>query len=117
MADFPLLASGAICQYPLETEITYRSQTFEFLDGTSQRFRLARPRRRWRLRLSLLTDAELAALQDFVLHVRGSSNAFTFRDPKQGVAHPNCRFEESTYSAVLEDGLTFRSDLIVEESY
>lgn len=98
MAQFPLLNTGAVTQYPLEVRISSPSQVITFLDGTDQRFTLrGRPLRRWRVRLDLLDEAEMEAIQQFFLAQSGEYSKFNFPDPYSSENVANCRFGEDTF--------------------
>ena len=96
MVLFPLLSSGAISQYPTEVSTGRNVGLIRFLDGSDQRFLRSRRRlRRWRIELSLLTDAEIAAVRDFFTAQKGMFSSFTFTDPPSGILVPNCRIATS----------------------
>lgn len=96
MRSFPLLSSGAVSQYPTQS---FRGQgigIIRFLDGSDQRFlHTARNLRRWRIELSLLSDAEIASLELFFNTQKGIFSPFVFTDPATNTQIPNCRFAAS----------------------
>ena len=74
MADFPLLSTGAVAQYPLATVSSQGTGVIRFVDGTDQRFSVqGRALRQWQIRLSLLNE--------------------------DGALVPNCRFAASAFSS------------------
>jgi phage-related protein len=94
--SFPLLSSGAVTQYPLESSVGQSVGVIRFLDGSDQRFlRTGRQLRRWRIQLDLLSDGEAAALELFFSAQKGIYTAFTFTDPASSTQVPNCRLATS----------------------
>lgn len=92
MASFPVLASGAITQYPAAVSTGQAVQVIRFLDAADQRY-IVQPRayRQWQIRLDLLNENEIQALEAFFLSNRGDYSAFNFPDPFSGAIVPNCR--------------------------
>ncbi|MFN7920749.1 MAG: DUF2460 domain-containing protein [Bryobacteraceae bacterium] len=100
MAQFPALKTGAILQYPAERRSGFSTAVVRFLDGSEQRFRERKTGlRRWAVRLELLTDSELAALEEFFASQQGRQGEFEFADPWDGTTHPKCCFasEEAVF--------------------
>lgn len=92
MANFPLLTTGAVAQYPLERQVRTATQVLRFLDGSEQKYRgLAAPLHGWRVQLDLLDDVERAAIDAFFVAQQGAVQPFAFTDPWDGVVYPNCR--------------------------
>src|ERR1700693_2641509 len=82
MAIYPQLSSGAISQFPLQKTRRRRAVVNAAADGTT--VKLADPAGEtveWQLQYAGLSDAELAALQQFFTESEGSLNGFTFLDP------------------------------------
>lgn len=106
MAAFPILRTGAIAQYPVTKALTFATRVYRFLDGTEQRYReYAAPVRRWVVRLNLLTDVEVAALDTFYLAQQGGAGTFEFTDPWDGTVYPNCFFDNDTLAfQALDEG-------------
>jgi hypothetical protein len=93
MATFPLLRSGAVAQYPSSIGTGQGVQIIQFLDGLEQRFlNQGRQLRRWGINLSLLSDSELRALEEFFTSQSGDYSTFSFPDPVSGTEILNCRF-------------------------
>ena len=91
MPSFPLLNTGAVCQYPTLIAHQQAVQILRFMDGSDQRFlNRGRQFRRWEVRLSLLSEPELGALEDFFKTQMGEHLKFTFLDPFSGSLVPNC---------------------------
>ena len=66
MASFPVLATGAITQYPAAVSTGQAVHVIRFLDASDQRH-LLQPRtyRQWQIRLDLLKETEIQALEEF----------------------------------------------------
>lgn len=112
MATLPLLRTGAVMQYPAVKETRFATGIVRFLDGSEQRYRdYARPLRRWVVRLDLLDEAELAALEDFFVEQDGPFESFAFVDPADGQAYPDCSLEgdemETEFAGELRGGTKF----------
>ena len=94
MATFPLLKTGAVAQYGSSRTRGFSTQVFRFLDGSEQRFQdYGAPLRRWTIRLSLLDEAELTALESFFKAQGGQGESFAFPDPWDGTVYANCSFD------------------------
>src|SRR5215831_14197241 len=95
MAQFPALRTGAVAQYPLQSGRVYATGVVRFVDGNEQRSRMfARPLRRWVVRLELLDESELAAVESFFLIQHGSNGTFSFTDPADGTVYARCSLED-----------------------
>jgi len=65
-----------------------RRRVFRFLDGREQRFQdYGAPLRQWTIRLSLLDEAELNALESFFRSHGGKAQSFAFPDPWDGTVY------------------------------
>ncbi len=94
MARFPKLKTGAVAQYPSSRAVSYATQVFEFLDGSEQRMaQWGKSGRRWRVRLDLVSEEELAGIAEFFRSRRGGHEPFEFEDPWTGTVHASCVFE------------------------
>jgi hypothetical protein len=103
MNTFPFLSTGAVTQYPLGIATGQSSQVIRFLDGTDQRFRIqGRMLRRWQIRLDLLNESEIGALEAFFNSQLGTYSAFVFPDPCSGAEVPNCIFGADAFSSDYE---------------
>ena len=116
MATFPALSTGAFVQHPTATKYDCGTEVIRFLDGSDQRCLVrSRTLRSWTVKLQLLSDQELARLEQFFIDVQGSYGTFSFIDPRSGVVYPQCRFQDSSlmtgYQA-LGQGAT---DMVVVE--
>lgn len=99
--DFPRLKTGAVAQYPITRELRLQNQAVRFVDGSEQRYRdAAGVKQRWTIRLDFLDEGELAAVEEFFAAQQGAYGMFTFTDPWDATAYPNCRIEsdEATFT-------------------
>lgn len=102
MASFPKLKTGAISQYPSIRETSFATRVQRYLDLGEQRYRdHDSARKRWRIELSLLTDAELAQLVNFFAAHKGRLTTFDFEDPWSGAIIGGCRFEQDSLAALV----------------
>jgi hypothetical protein len=98
MPTFPRLKTKAVAQYPASRSLRFQNETLRFLDGSEQRYRdCSAALRRWEIRLSLLDEAESAALEAFFRANRGAAGTFDFTDPWTGEIFPNCSLECDEY--------------------
>ena len=103
MASFPVLASGAVAQYPAERAEGFSTNSFLFVDGQEQHSaEYAAPLKRWFIRLDKLSEDEMFRLEEFFLGQGGASGSFSFTDPWDGVAYPNCSFDSDEIELVFE---------------
>lgn len=103
MATFPVLASGAIAQYPAERAEGFSTNSFVFVDGQEQRSaEVAAPLKRWFIRLEQLTEEEMFRLEEFFLDQGGASGSFSFTDPWDGTAYSDCSFDSEEVELVFE---------------
>ncbi len=117
MATFPLLKTGAACQYPTARSIRYRTEVLEFVDGTVQTYReYPGPLRRWIIRLDLLDPAEIRRLEQFFLEMQGTFGTFSFVDPGEHVQYENCSFDSSRVEFNLSDEARGRGTLVVRQN-
>lgn len=104
MAQFPKLKTGAVSQYPTEKVLERSGEAHRFLDQSEQRFRDSfEGRRRWKIRLSLLDDSELAELRELFIERRGRAGTFDFEDPMTGLLVTNCRFGSDRFGSRSQD--------------
>lgn len=99
MADFPILSTGAVMQYPASVVVGRQAHVIQFVDGTDQRFAARAIRlRSWQIKLNLLNEAEAAALEAFFELMFGAYTPFPFPDPISGTSVPNCLFGSPTFA-------------------
>ena len=112
MAGFPKLKTGAVAQYPVTRELRLQNQAVRFVDGTQQRYRDAKGvKLRWLVRLDLLDEGELAAVEEFFGTQQGAYATFTFTDPWDGNEYEDCRLESD--EAVLVSAGEMQGSTIV----
>ena len=115
--SFPSLKTGALTQYPTSQELTRPVETIRFLDMGRQYYVDSRDSlRRWRLRLDLLDESELASVFEFFSAMRGSLGRFDFEDPATGAVVSNCRFDDDELALSSLGELNASTALTVRES-
>jgi hypothetical protein len=91
MLTFPTLKTGSVVQYPFAAAETFGVEVLQFLAGDEQRYlTTSGSLRKWTVRLDLLDEAELKAVEQFFQSATGSFAAFSFTDPASGTVHPSC---------------------------
>jgi hypothetical protein len=117
MATFPTLKSGAVAQYGSSRTRGFSTQVFRFLDGSEQRFQgYGAPLRRWTIRLSLLDEAELNALESFFKSQGGQAESFAFPDPWDGTVYANCSFDSAQLTTQYVGQAAGQTSLTVKEN-
>ena len=91
MSTLPLLSTGAVQQYPYVCAIAGLTRTFQFADGTEQRYLMTPQSKVWSINLRLLQDTERAAFLEFAQNALRTQTAFPFTDPQDGTIFPTCR--------------------------
>jgi len=114
MSLFPKLKSGAICQYPAQFSLSWRTHITMFLDGSEQRYaRTSSPVRRWHIRLDLLDEQESLILQQFFVEQSGRYGFFEFQDPLTGHVYPTCCFESDRNDMSQSGELRYHTTLTI----
>jgi phage-related protein len=91
MADFPVLKTGVVAQYPTARSQQCSTSAYRFIDGLEQRFRTgSTPLKSWTIQFDLLDESELSALEAFFLDESGRFGSFSFTDPWDNTVYPNC---------------------------
>lgn len=117
MITFPVLKSGAVAQYPAERSVERTTWIGRFVDGSEQRFsNQPAGLHRWVVRLSLLTEAEVVAIREFVDNVGGRFEAFTFTDPWDGTAYANCSLDSDVNTIEWVGENNGRTTLVICEN-
>ena len=117
MADFPLLKTGAVLQYPGQRQLVVSTRVLEFVDGSEQRFRrYAGPLREWVIRLELLTEGELMQLQDFFRVQAGRQQDFAFLDPWTNAEIEHCSLASDSLEIALDGIDRGRTTLTIREN-
>lgn len=116
MLTFPTLKTGAVTQYPATKSIAFHNAVLRFLDGSEQRFRIAPSAlHRWVIRLDLLDEAELAAIDAFFAAADGTSSTFSFPDPATGTSYPNCFLESGDLTGTYKDTELTSTQIVIRE--
>src|SRR5262249_24272816 len=114
MATFPTLKTGAVMQYPATATIRYSNQLLRFLDGAELRYRDASdPVHEWVIRLDLLDETEMRALELFFLEQQGEFGSFEFIDPKDNVSYPDCSLVIDEFEFSLNGEKRGRTSVVV----
>lgn len=117
MSTFPVLKTGAVMQYPAEKELVNSTEVLWFVDGSEQRIREYRgSRRRWIIRLELLDESEMAAIEEFFVSQHGRAGSFQFRDPWDGTEYPDCGFASDELPLEQEEEGRGRAVLVVQDN-
>ena len=114
MANFPVLKTGPLAQYPLSYGARFETQSVRFMDGSQQRFRLfGNPLRMWAIKLEQLDDEELSAVIAFV-EQQGSAT-FPFTDPVTGEQVATCVISGEQFDAVMNGEMNGQTTIQIEE--
>jgi hypothetical protein len=117
MAAFPKLKTGAVAQYPAARSLAYATDVHRFLDGTEQKYRVrGAPARRWGIRLELLDDTELAAIEEFFVAQQGRYGSFSFEDPWDSTLYSDCSFEQDEVAIELTGERRGRLRLVIRSN-
>jgi Conserved hypothetical protein 2217 (DUF2460) len=116
MATFPSMKTNAVAQYPARRSVRYQNEVVRFVDGAEQRYRdCAGPLHQWEIRLDLLDEGELAALEAFFAANQGASGSFTFTDPWSGQAYDNCSLASDAMAMTASGEMRSATALVVRE--
>jgi hypothetical protein len=114
MANFPVLKSGAMAQYPLAKTVRYKTHEVRFLDGSRQRYSMqGRGLRQWTVALDSLDDQELSAVAEFAEEQRGA--AFAFVDPVTGESIGACRIAGEGFDVFQREEMAGQARLVIQE--
>jgi hypothetical protein len=114
---FPTLKTGAVAQYPATKTSQFASFVVRFLDGSDQRYRqFAAPLRSWVIKLNMLDEAELSALEQFFVAQEGRFGTFSFVDPWTQTTFPNCSLDQDTLPYAVQGELRGTAQLVVVEN-
>lgn len=117
MPTLPLLKTGAVTQYPAVNTIRFSSHVIRFVDGLEQRYRdFPSPLRSWVIRLDLLDETEMKAMEEFFASRKGQSGSFTFVDPQSQTTFPDCSLAGDDFEFELEGEMRGKTTLIVREN-
>jgi hypothetical protein len=118
VAEFPVLKTGAITQYPAARSLHFETEVVRFLDGAEQRFRKHKAAlRRWVIRLDLLSDEEMYALEAFFTSEQGRFGEFGFTDPHDNTHYPKCSFESDSADFKWREILRGQTMLVIRQNW
>lgn len=117
MLNFPLLKTGAAMQYPAELSVRYATQVLQYVDGSEQRYRdSGTPQRQWIVRLDLLDEQELSAIEHLFVAAQGMIGSFAFTDPYDGVEYTDCSFALPQIESRYVDELRGQARVIIRQN-
>lgn len=117
MSEFPTLRTGAVAQYPMERQTVYATDVMRFIDGEEQRSRsFAGSLRRWVVRLDLVDEGELAAIETLFEEMQGTLGTFAFTDPWDGTVYPNCSLDAGQLRLRLDGPGSGRAAITIREN-
>jgi hypothetical protein len=116
MLTFPTLKTQSAVQYPFQETQTFATEVLQFLAGDEQRYSTTPGSlRNWKVRLDLLDEAELKAVEEFFVAASGSFTTFSFTDPGTGSAHPNCYIAGDVLAETLSGELRSGVTIVIQE--
>lgn len=117
MATFPLLSTGAVTQYPSGATDKFATEVMQFVDGSEQRFRMLKtPQRSWSIRLGLLTDREMEAVEQFCRDVQFEFGSFTFVDPWDGTEYVDCSLDGAAITSRASGPIRYETNLVIRRN-
>jgi hypothetical protein len=117
MTTFPKLKTEAVMQYPGVKALRFQSEIVRFVDGSEQRYRdAASALHRWTVRLDLLDERELSALDEFFEANQGAFGSFAFIDPWDGTEYPDCSLESDSFEFTLTGEMRGQTKLEIREN-
>jgi hypothetical protein len=116
-ALFPILRTGAVAQYPATNTTQFASFVVRFLDGSDQRYRhYPSALRRWTIKLDMLDETELNAIEQFFVAQEGRFGTFSFVDPWTQTTFPNCSLDQDTLDCQVQGEAQANTSLVVVEN-
>ncbi len=117
MAQFPVLATGAVAQYPARYKLSFRADVVRFFDGSEQRFRNSPGvLHQWIIALNQLTEQEMNAIEEFFLQNQGASNTFSFTDPWSAQVYLNCSIVSDELDETSVGVLSSKTSVTIREN-
>ena len=117
MANFPILKTGAIAQYPLTTQVQFATNVVSFMDGSEQRYPAVPGQlRQWTIRLDLLDETELNTTLEFFRAQNGGAGVFSFTDPTDGTVYPSCRFGADSIQTSMDANGRCAAAIVVQQN-
>ena len=116
-ALFPILKTGAVAQYPATNTTQFASFVVRFLDGSDQRYRqIGSSLRTWTIKLDMLDETELNAIEQFFIAQEGCFGTFSFVDPWTQTTFANCSLAHDTLVCQVQGEAQGSTSLIVVEN-
>jgi phage-related protein len=110
------MKTSAVAQYPARRRVRYQNERVRFVDGAEQRYRdCAGPLHEWEIRLDLLDEGELAAVEAFFLANQGCFESFTFTDPWSGRSYENCSLAADRIEMTASGEMRSATSVVVRE--
>jgi hypothetical protein len=110
------MKTSAVAQYPARRRIQYRNEVVRFVDGAEQRYRdCAGPLHEWEIRLNLLDEGELSAIERFFAANQGAFGTFSFTDPWSGQEYENCSLATDGLELTTSGEMRGATSLVVRE--
>jgi hypothetical protein len=117
VATFPTLKTGAVAQYGSDRTRVFSTQVLRFVDGSEQRFPgYGTALLQWVIRLDLLDESELEALELFFESEGGRVGTFSFTDPWDGTVYPSCSFGSDELAMTFQDVARGNTQVVVKEN-
>ena len=117
MASFPTLKTGAVAQYGSDRARSFSTTALRFLDGSEQRYPgYGTALLQWVIRLELLDESEMEALELFFESVGGRAGTFSFTDPWDGTVYPSCSFGSDELTLEFDDVARGKTQVVVKEN-
>jgi hypothetical protein len=117
VATFPTLKTGAVAQYGSDRTRVFSTQVLRFVDGSEQRFPgYGTAVLQWVIRLDLLDESELEALELFFESEGGRVGTFSFTDPWDGTVYTNCSFGSDDLAMTFQDVARGKTQVVVKEN-
>ncbi|MBC7925554.1 MAG: DUF2460 domain-containing protein [Bryobacteraceae bacterium] len=114
MAQFPKLTTGAVTQYPSSFRTEHPTRILRYVDGAEQRWAEAgKIQRSWTLNLSVVSEEELSAIEDFFVSQQGQFGSFSFVDPYSGATYSDCSFAGDVLHSVLFDENQAQTSIVI----
>jgi phage-related protein len=115
-AQYPVLKTGAVAQYPLQSTTRFNTTVLRYLDGSEQRFRAGgNALMAWEIWVQKLDEKELSDINAFHAALRGSAQTFTFADPWTGLSYSNCRITDECWSTGMDVASSSTAIHIIQE--
>jgi hypothetical protein len=117
MANFPLLKTNAVMQYPAKRDFRFDNTVLRFVDGSQQCYRETKDALRlWPIQLDLLDESEVAGLQAFFLTNQGRLGSFSFVDPWDDTEYPDCSLDQDSFEFTLLGEMRAKTVLVVKQN-